>query len=124
MARILVIDDDDLIRLFVKQIVESAGHEVAEAENGAYGIRLLKARPFDAIITDIFMPDMDGLETIRELRKDHPTLKIIAMSSGGQIGSSDYLEMARRFGADKVIAKPFVADQLLDCLNTCLADSA
>ena len=83
MARILVIEDEELSRYTVRQILDRAGHEVEEAENGAEGLDRLGAGTFDLVITDIFMPVMEGIETIREIKRLYPDQKILAMSGGG-----------------------------------------
>ena len=122
MARILVVDDVDLERFVIREYLESAGHEVAEAENGVEAIAAHNADPFDLIITDIVMPEKEGLETIIELKRAYPTLKIIAVSSGGASKNSDYLKLAEQFGADKILPKPIPKDVLLEQVNACLSD--
>jgi len=128
MARILVVDDEELARFTIRDILETAGHEVAEAENGNEAISAHNANPFDLVITDIVMPEKEGLETIVELRHDHPKLKIIAISGGGGTRNEDYLKLttdllnlAEDLGADNILAKPFSKDELLECVNTCLS---
>ena len=74
------------------------------------------------MITDIVMPEKEGLETIIEFKRDYPTLKIIAISSGGRSNNPDFLKIAETFGADKVLAKPIVKDELLEHVNDCLSD--
>ena len=80
MARILVVDDDNTIRLLLRSMLERRGHSVVEAENGAEGLQYYRTAPADLVITDIQMPVMDGLQMIKELRGDFPTAKIIAIS--------------------------------------------
>ena len=121
MARILIIDDEDLVRFTLRQILERTGHEVLEAENGRQGIALHRASPADVIITDIIMPEQEGVETIIELRRDYPAVEIIAVSGGGRIGSREYLELARKFGARHVFAKPFDQRELLRAVDETLA---
>ncbi len=121
MARILLIEDEEISRYAVLQILENAGHEVAEAENGNEGIALQKAQPFDLIVTDIIMPEKEGVETIIELKRDYPALSVIAISAGGRTRNLDFLELAKRSGADKVLAKPFSEQELLQCVDACLA---
>ena len=106
MPRLLIIDDSASSRAAVRRMLEAAGHDVLEAYNGAEGIALLRREAIDGIITDIVMPEMDGFELIREVRANHPGLKILAMSAhaGGPI---NYLDLARRLGADGGLAKPF-----------------
>jgi CheY-like chemotaxis protein len=117
MARILVIDDDDLIREMLGQILGDAGHEVVPASNGEMGVDLFRRQPADLIITDIIMPEKDGWEAIVELRRDFPEVKIIAMSGGGKMGPYSYLMMAKRFGAERVFPKPLKKSELLEAIN-------
>lgn len=120
MKRILVIDDDEQICAMLRQMLSRAGHLVDEAPNGDVGIRLHRASPYDLIITDIFMPEREGLETIRELRNDFPDAKIIAMSGGGNSGELSYLSLAKSFGAQQAIVKPFNRAELLECVEKAL----
>lgn len=113
MTRILVIDDDEPTRHLLRQVLERAGYEVTDAANGRAGLQLQRAIPADVIITDILMPDQEGLETIRELRRAFPTTKIIAMSGGGQIGGASFLTMAERLGAQRSLQKPFGLREIL-----------
>lgn len=121
MARILVVDDEELARFTIRDILETAGHEVDEATNGNEAISSQTANPFDLIITDIIMPEKEGVETIIELKRDYPDLKIIAISGGGRTRNLDFLKLADEFGADKILAKPFSEEELLERVNTCLA---
>ena len=121
MARILVVDDEELARFTIRDILETAGHEVAEAANGKEAIESQTAGPFDLIITDIIMPEKEGVETIIELKRDYPDLKIIAISGGGRTKNLDFLQLADEFGADKILAKPFSEDELLERVNDCLS---
>jgi CheY-like chemotaxis protein len=114
MARILVIDDDKATRELIQRILAKAGHEVSLAGNGREGLeRLIEVRPA-IVITDVFMPDKDGVETIIALKKAHPGIKIIAMSGGGRVGNLDFLQLAERVGADKVLQKPIRMAALLE----------
>ena len=120
MARVLVIDDQDLVREAIRVALEGAGHEVSEAKNGDQGLDLQKERPFDIIITDILMPVKEGIETIIQVRKEFENLKIIAISGGGRGKSIDYLKLAKQAGADKALPKPFSNEELLSAVNECL----
>jgi len=120
MARILVIDDEQAVRLFLREILETDGHEVVDAPDGKAGLRLFSEEPADLTIIDIFMPEKEGLETIRELRREYPGVKIIAISGGGGIGNFDFLHMAKRFGALRTIAKPFEKKEMLDAVQEAL----
>ena len=122
MARILIIDDNAKVLDTYCKILESAGYEVVVATNGNEGIRTFKEEPLDLVITDIFMPEKEGLETIRELKRDFPDVKIIAISGGVNIEpeEEDYLKMAKQFGAMCTLAKPIDLEKLLKTARECL----
>lgn len=117
MARILVIDDDEDVRQMLRRILEHAGHEVVEADNGAVGVKLFREEPSDLVITDIIMPEKEGIETIRDLRKLQKEVKIVAISGGGRVGPSDYLTAAKMLGAMKTFSKPFSRQEILDTVD-------
>jgi CheY-like chemotaxis protein len=126
MARILVIDDEDDSRALVSQALESDGHEVIPATDGAQGLALQRKRPADLVITDIFMPEPDGIETIHQLKKDFPRLKVIAMSGGGRSSSmlQSVLTTASALGIDAFLRKPFDFATLLQSVRQVLGQSA
>ena len=107
MARILIIEDESQLRHMVEQLLTRAGHEVLSASDGRSGMDLYHEQLPDLVITDILMPEVDGLEIIRSLRREFPQVKIIAMSGGGETGKLQYLPEAREFGADIALSKPF-----------------
>lgn len=111
MASILIIDDNAALREVLRVGLETAGHRVREMRNGRDGILAFRKEPYDLVITDIYMPERDGLELIEALRRTHPQVKILAMS--GASGTMDYLNKARSLGAAMVIRKPFVMPMLL-----------
>ena len=113
MKRILVVEDDRRMRTMLKDMLEMAGYEVVSAEDGLEALKICRRQRADLVITDIIMPDKEGLETISELRRDFPETKIIAISGGGQIGPHKYLKMARMLGAQKTFTKPFAITDLL-----------
>lgn len=119
-VRILVIDDDDLVRESIKLGLELADYQVAQANDGAVGLKIAVQGAFDLVITDILMPNKEGIETIQELRRKKPALKIIAISGGDRRGGS-FLDMAEKLGADKTLRKPFRPRELLDCIQDLLA---
>ena len=121
MARILIIDDDDEYRAMVRKMLEKAGYnDIEEADKGSVGMKLFKQCPFDLVITDIIMPDKDGIEIIIELTRDYPGIKIIAMSGGGYIGPESYLEMAKYLGVCRALTKPFNHSDLIDIVQELL----
>ncbi len=126
MAKILIIDDDDQFRKMLSQTLVKAGYSVSEASDGSEGIRTFRQDPADLVITDIVMPDKEGIETIMEIRQMAPELKIIAVSGGGRIGSESYLELARKLGAVHTFSKPIdrkkVVDIIANELNTAASD--
>ena len=120
MARILIIDDEDLDRMTLSQILEGDGHTVTEATDGEEGIAALRETPVDVVITDILMPNKEGIETIKELRQIAPDVKIIAISGGGRMQNANYLDVAQKLGANAVLKKPFEPQVLRDTVNACL----
>jgi YesN/AraC family two-component response regulator len=120
MARILLIDDDDFVRGVLRLILNQFGHFVIEARNGREGIDLFMGANADLVITDIVMPEKEGLEVLKEIRKMSPAVKIIAISGGGRVNPTDYLRMARFLGAAKVLAKPISNEALIGAINEVL----
>ncbi len=114
MSKILVLEDDAKLRELLREALEAAGHEVADAADGDAGIKAFKRSPADLVIADIFMPEKDGLDVIRELKADFPEVKIIAISGGGRLGKETYLKAASGMGADRVVGKPFEIKDLVD----------
>ena len=123
MARIVVIDDDEQIREMVRRVLESRGHSVEDADQGAGGIAHVAQRAPDLVITDIFMPGQDGIELLLELRKAFPALRVIAMSGGDGRGVLNLLEDAELLGADRTIPKPFTPGELIAAVNDVLGES-
>jgi len=115
--KILVIDDDHLVRYALSKILLSAGYAVVTAADGRRGMAVLRAEHPDAVITDIIMPEQEGIDTIIQIRRERPAVKIIAISGGGRIRNIDFLGMAQSLGANDVLAKPFEVDELLSCLT-------
>ena len=120
MATILIIDDEKPIRFTVTAMLADEGHEVLEAENGQQGIAVLEDCPVDVVVTDILMPEREGLETIMEIRRRWPDVSVIAISGGGRTGTANYLKMAAELGANATLDKPFTRAELLAELDTCL----
>jgi CheY-like chemotaxis protein len=124
MSRILVVDDDSQVLQVVSEMLRIEGHEVVMAANGRQAIDQFENGPFDLVVTDIIMPEQEGLETIANLRRRESYVPIIAISGGGRAGNLDYLETARYIGADGTLAKPFGRQDLLDKVNQVLSDTA
>jgi DNA-binding response OmpR family regulator len=114
MPRVLVIDDNRDMRELMRVILEGVGYSVDLAEDGEVGLRAQRTRPADVVITDIFMPNQDGLEIIVRLRVEYPEVKVLVVSGGGaRVKGSGYLTTAREIGAHAVLPKPFEQQDLL-----------
>jgi DNA-binding response OmpR family regulator len=120
MPTILIIDDDALVRDTVVRILERRGYRTLVAMDGLRGLRVTRAERPDLVITDIIMPDQEGLATIREIRKEQPDTPILAISGGGRLGNIDYLKIARMLGADEILPKPFSPTELLEHVERCI----
>jgi CheY-like chemotaxis protein len=120
MATILVVDDDDAFRSMLRRTLQRIGHEVIEAAEGRAALRTLSDRPVDLVITDIIMPTMEGIETIVALRRTYPHLRVIAISGGGRIKAESYLDVAKAFGAVRVLSKPFENEELIAAIEDAL----
>jgi DNA-binding response OmpR family regulator len=116
-VRVLVIDDERDIRDTIRYLLQSEGFEVLVAEDGGEGMRLLRSMTVDVVVTDIFMPGKEGIETIYELRSEFPRTRIIVMSGGGGAKGMDFLSVARELGADKSLKKPFDPRELIDAVR-------
>jgi DNA-binding response OmpR family regulator len=121
MAKILVIDDDPAIRRMVNRVLTAAGHQVIEATDGRDGFRKFQAEAPRIVITDIVMPEQEGMETIRSIRRAGSEVGIIAISGGGSGRASVYLDWAEALGADAILAKPFRPAELQDTVDRLLA---
>ena len=112
MKRILIIDDDPVIREIIKDCLEEKEASIELASNGLEGIEMHNKQPFDVIITDIVMPEMEGIELIMKLKKSNAQAGIIAISGAGQSGPGEYLFMAKQLGVDKIHTKPLDTEKL------------
>jgi DNA-binding NtrC family response regulator len=124
MARILVVDDEPQVRGFLRRCLEKLGHEVIELADGKHASRTHAENPVDLMITDLFMPERDGLQTIFELHQNCPELRIIAISGGAvdsRFSGADMLRIASRLGACKILEKPFGVGQLQETVSDALA---
>ena len=120
MTRVLVIDDHDNVRAAMTRTLSEAGYQVLAAPDGREGMAMHGESPADVVITDIFMPEQEGVETIIQLRRDFPQTMIIAISGGGRLVSLDCLSRAERLGAHRTLSKPFSRNELLDALRDVL----
>jgi CheY-like chemotaxis protein len=124
MSLILLIEDDSAVRQMLRLTLEQQGHTVVEAADGNEGVALAAEEDFDVILTDIIMPERDGLEVIMTIRRSNPQIKIIAMSGGGRVSAMDYLQIARSMGAVRILAKPFSNKQLNAAISEAIGSSA
>ncbi|HID02859.1 MAG TPA: response regulator [Desulfobacterales bacterium] len=122
MARILVIDDDNMFRGMLKLLLGEEGYDVVEADDGLSGIKKFQQSCPDLVICDLIMPDKEGLETIQELQRLNHKVPIIAVSGGGEAGPGTYLELAKAMGARKAFSKPFIprtfVEEVIDCIKS------
>jgi DNA-binding NtrC family response regulator len=121
MKRVLIIDDDEQLRALLFEILDRAGFEVIEAANGEEGLKRYREQPIDLVITDLIMPEKEGVETIVELRREFPNARVVAISGGGRAGGRDYLPIAARLGASRTVAKPFTSQEILEAVRETLA---
>ena len=120
MARILVIDDDADVRRVIRRTLESDGHQVDEAADGKAGMKRFREQPADLVVTDLFMPEQEGLETIRELRRTYQDVKILVVTGSAPGGPLDFRAHATALGARAALSKPFTREELLGAVNDAL----
>ncbi|MGT2439914.1 response regulator [Bradyrhizobium betae] len=127
MANILIVDDDPAVQLTIRLILEKAGHHVSVAGDGRTGLVLFEASQFELLFLDIFMPGMDGLETMRHIRARQPAIPIIVISGRSvtpdTYAEPDFLKMATKLGAIASLQKPFRRDALLAAVDSCLGSA-
>lgn len=124
MKKVLVIDDQDSLRNMLVRMLKSNDFEARSAENGSEGMAICRDWAPDVILTDVFMPEQDGLETIRAVRKLRKDIGIIAMSGGGEMGEFEMLRTARMMGATRILTKPFTMAELMNALDEVLTETA
>jgi CheY-like chemotaxis protein len=120
VKKILVIEDNAIVRNTMTRILEAAGYTVIMANDGLQGVDAFRKEQPDIVISDIIMPEQEGIATIRQILGEQPSAKIIAISGGGRIGNTDFLQIAKKMGATDAVAKPFDPDDLLNRISTCL----
>jgi DNA-binding NtrC family response regulator len=124
VARVLVLDDEDEVRSVLMRALQRAGHEVLEAEDGREGLGLARTHAIDLVVTDLVMPEVDGLEFIRELARLRPGIPVIAISGGGVWDARSLLEVAGALGALRTLSKPFELDAFLSLVAEALASTS
>jgi CheY-like chemotaxis protein len=120
MADILIIDDDPGVLGILRRILEEAGHSVTDAPDGEVALRHYEGKPADLVVTDIFMPGMDGIEFLVHIRKTFPEARVLAMSGGGILSRDQALSDASLLGADEILQKPFSKAEVLEAVNKTL----
>ncbi len=123
MPRVLLVDDDSIVLDTLCQILEGAGYDVQAASGGTMGLDFYRSRPFDVVITDVIMPEMDGIEFIQNLRLIDPLVKVIAISGGSGKGYFENLEAIRRLTPVAILPKPFAKATLLSLMEKCLSEA-
>jgi CheY-like chemotaxis protein len=115
---ILVVDDEPDIRDLLGRMLKASGHEVVCVGNGLEAAKAMTQQPIDVVLTDLLMPDKDGIELITELKRKYPAVRIVAMSGGGHVPRGQYLHLAKGLGAHALLAKPFERQELLDVIES------
>jgi CheY-like chemotaxis protein len=121
--QVLVIDDDVAVRQTIALLLEDVGIEVVQAADGKEGLRAFQRSLPDLIVTDIIMPEKEGIQTIIDIRKTDRNLPIIAISGGGRVGNTDFLEIAARLGATTTLPKPFDPEVLVGLVHRLVAEA-
>ncbi len=120
MEKILIIDDESQVRTLLKKMLQREGYDVVTASDGHEGVNMFKKDPVDLVLTDIIMPEKEGIEVIQELRQSYPDLPIITMSGGGRNSPESYLSVAKLLGANAVFEKPVEREKLLSAIKKAL----
>lgn len=122
MSRILVVDDDPISRQILRAMLEKEGHVVSEAEDGVKAVNNYDKGSVDLVITDIFMPEKEGVQTVRELIKENPDVKIIAVSGGSSSANYDSLDWIKMFGVKYTFTKPFNSKAIIAAIDDLLSE--
>ena len=120
-ARVIIVDDDKDVRDGIRLVLETHGYDVDVASDGEKGTLLIESSPFDIAIIDLYMPRKEGIEMIVELKSAHPDLGIIAISGGRNVAGLNYLDLAKKLGANATLNKPFSSKDLIDTVNELVA---
>lgn len=123
MIKILLVDDEIITRKTLSLALAREGYDVVAAEEGGHAIRLLKKYTPDVVITDIIMPERNGIEVILEIKKNYPSIKIIAISGGGRLHANTHLNVARDLGVAAVMLKPIKIEELKAAIEQCMSGS-
>lgn len=125
MSHILLVDDQELVSQTLKKLLQHMGHETVVATTGRQALALQKESPAEVLLTDIFMPDMDGYELIQKFRREFPTVKVIAMSGGmSRAPDGPFLAVAQKIGAHWLLRKPFTPDELREVIDKATSKTA
>lgn len=124
MKSILVVEDDDAYRRSLGQILAKSGFAIVPAANGREALSAYDPLHIDAVVLDLIMPDVEGIETLTKLKRTAPGVKVLAISGGGQIGAKDYLDLASKLGAQEILEKPFTAEAFIGALHRVLGSSS
>jgi CheY-like chemotaxis protein len=120
MAKVMVVDDDVAIRHALNRVLAAEGHEVLEESDGKSALRHFTGDPVDLVVSDVYMPDMDGIQFLMRVREAFPEAKIIMMSGGGNLPATSVLEAAKALGADRVVPKPFSSSEIREAIRDVL----
>lgn len=120
MARILIVDDEDNVQFVLAQALRKQGHEILTARDGDDALRTLSSEKVDLVVTDLIMPNREGLETIQDIRLNWPDVKIVAMSGGGRSRNTKILALARKLGAHTILKKPFPMAEIVRTVDMLL----
>lgn len=124
MKKILVVDDEDAIRSMISVVLKAHDREFVEASNGTEAKQLIESSSFDLVISDVIMPDCDGIELVMSIRQKRPSLPVIIMSGGGRVQAVHYLNLAEKLGAARVFEKPFDTAALRRAVAELLGETA
>ena len=122
MAKILLLEDEDPLRILIAELLEEEGHTVRQCADGSISLDIEALSGSDMMITDLIMPRIEGIEAIRRAKDANPAIKIIAMSGGGRVVTRDYLPDAALFGAAATLQKPFAPDDIISKVRDLLAN--